>query len=367
MPILDILRGFALCGIMFANIFILSGYRNLSGTLQNQFASYPIDQWILVFHEIFLRFKFYTLFAFLFGVGFSILLAKAHTQPHFVYRYLKRLTLLFIIGWLHALLFSPHDILRIYAVAGVFLLLFKDLSDRNLLIAAGVILFMPVIMGLFEQANFYFHPNHYVTYSHGKALSAFREGPWMKFISSNYDRTLVHLANSLTSKRFLKILGLFLLGLYVGRKQILYHLDYYLPMIKRLLPFAWILSIAANVMYAELKVGMHPALKELAYIISVYPMSFTYVITIIYLCRKQNMGKIACALAAVGRLSLTNYLAESILAACFMLWFGLRLATQLHISEYYLVALAILIIIFVFSHYWTKYFQTGPIEYLIRR
>lgn len=365
-PILDILRGFAISGIIFANILSMSAYPNLPYKLQLSVSSSHLDQWLYNLTDIFIKYKFYTLFSFLFGLGFSILLARAHSHHNFIRTYIVRLTLLFIIGWLHALFFFASDILRMYAIVGLFMILFKDMSDRNLLISSLIALCIPVIIGIFETFKIYhFDPTIFFPYSPKKALIAFQQGPWSDLMSSNYDRALHYLANHLTSRRFFKILGLFLLGFYVGRKHIFHHLQEYLPGIKRILPWAWGISLTTNIIYAQYSANMKPVFRELLYIISVYPLAFTYVITIIYLCRYSKNGKIAQSFSSVGRMSLSNYLAQSILASFFMLWYGFGLAGRLHIAGDYAIGLLIVIVIFMFSYYWMKYFRYGPVEYVM--
>lgn len=364
---IDIIRGFAVCGILFANILVLGGYTVLSYGAQARFASSEVDQWLILLTDIFIKYKFYTLFAFLFGFGFSILFKKANdASQHFVRTYLMRLSILFIIGWIHALFIFHADIIRMYVIVGLFLIFFKDISNRYLLWAAVISLFIPIVIAISQQYHlFYVDPGVHFPYSKKKALAAMQHGPFQATLQINYDRTLAYLGNYLPSRRFFKILGLMLLGFYVGRKQIFYHLDDYIPYIKRLLPFAWILSVSANIFYTEHVEKMHPIEKEVWYLLSVYPLSFTYIISIIYICRHAQNNRVAQSFANVGRMTMTHYIGQNILAAMLMLWYGAALAGTLHVSTYYLIALGIIITLFIFSHYWLKYFKHGPLEALL--
>lgn len=369
-PLLDILRGFAISGLIFTNILALGGYWDAPTHVQLYFAQGPINQLCLFINDVFIRYKFYTLFSFLFGIGFSILFMRAQhdAQKNFVYSYLLRLFVLFMIGWVHALFFLDGDILRIYAIAGLVMLCFRNLSNQKVLLCSLVALCIPVVMGLWESLDvYYFNPAVFFPYSHEEAIASFQYGPWRDFISSNYDRTLNYLADNLTSRRFFKIVGLFLLGFYVGRKQFFHHLEDYMPTIQRILPWAWGFSLTTNIIYGLYSHLLNPVEKELLYIISVYPMAFTYVITAAYLCAHPINEKRAAPLAMMGRMSLSNFLLESILAGFFMLWYGLGLAVRLHVSEYYWIAFMIVSILFIFSHYYLKYFNCGPLEYLMRK
>ena len=79
--------------------------------------------------------KFYTLFSLLFGMGFSIQLANAEGKLKTFYR---RMAVLLLIGLLHLFFLWSGDILMLYAVCGMFLPLFRKLSTRSILTAAGV-------------------------------------------------------------------------------------------------------------------------------------------------------------------------------------------------------------------------------------
>lgn len=366
--VLDVLRGFAISGLIFANILALGGFKDASSDVQAYFSAHLIDQWILFFTDVFLRYKFYTLFSLLFGMGFSILLARAQNNQQFVRAYIIRLFILFSIGWLHALFFLDGDILRIYAIAGFCLLFFKDLSNKKLLMCALISFSIPVLFSIIEHFDiYYFNPTVLFAYSSEQTIDAFQQGPWSLFIASNYERTLYYLADNLTSRRFFKIFGLFLLGFYLGRMQLFHQIKDHTLLIARILPWAWGFSLTTNILYTMFDSDLSPIARELFYIISVYPLTFSYIITIIYLCRNLQGGKIARWFAAVGRMSLSNFIAESVLAGFFILWYGLGLAAQLHVREYYLIAIMILMTIFISSQYWMRYFRFGPLEYIVRR
>ena len=89
-------------------------------------ADYVVDGFIMLF----LRGKFFALFSFLFGLSFFIQMDRASEKGlDFRAKFLWRLALLFIIGYLHHLFYSG-DILTIYAVLGVFLIPFYKVSNK---------------------------------------------------------------------------------------------------------------------------------------------------------------------------------------------------------------------------------------------
>ena len=136
-PALDIIRGFALLGVLLAYTLWNLGtppkatYGRMDRLLDTALAAL-IDT------------KSYTTFAFLFGVGFAIQLTRARARgASIVPMYCRRLVALLAIGLVHALLLRNGDILVPYAVMGFVLLLFRNASIRTLAIGAAVGVLFP--------------------------------------------------------------------------------------------------------------------------------------------------------------------------------------------------------------------------------
>src|SRR5210317_1575279 len=111
---LDVLRGFALVGILFANILSWSGIKFIPFEDIIELGNAETDAEIYQYLKFFVDTKFYTLFSLLFGVGFYLQISKNRDNPSFPKLYLKRLSILLIIGLLHAMIWSG-DILMLYA------------------------------------------------------------------------------------------------------------------------------------------------------------------------------------------------------------------------------------------------------------
>jgi uncharacterized membrane protein YeiB len=138
---LDVLRGFALCGILVANVQPIAnaGRRVVASTSGG--AAWPgvlVDQ------------RFFPIFSLLFGVGFSLLLASARrrvARPRVVL--LRRLLVLLGIGLAHHVLLWAGDILAVYAVVGLLVLVPSSWLPRwAVAAAAGVLLVAPLVAGM---------------------------------------------------------------------------------------------------------------------------------------------------------------------------------------------------------------------------
>ena len=106
--VLDVLRGFALVGILFANILSWSGIKFMPIDDIIALGDFKIDTLLYKLLKFFVDTKFYTIFSLLFGIGFSLQFSKNKNTPGFIPMYLRRLTILFFIGCIHA--FSGQEI-----------------------------------------------------------------------------------------------------------------------------------------------------------------------------------------------------------------------------------------------------------------
>ena len=148
---IDILRGFALLGILLVNVF---GYNSsffdfngfyktfddpLNSTVFNLVIGYGADKFIFTF-------------SFLFGVGFSIMYLKYHSDEHHFFRlYLRRLLALMMFGIIHIVFFWAGDILFSYSLMGVVLLLSRKLRSGLLLFLSIFLYFFPIIYIAFQS------------------------------------------------------------------------------------------------------------------------------------------------------------------------------------------------------------------------
>ena len=123
---LDILRGFALLGILVVNM------ASFAGTWREQ-PTTPWDSAALFVVEVLFAGKFNSLFSLLFAIGFTIQLERLEQRGRSDARliYVRRLLVLFAIGIAHAVLIWDGDVLHMYALLGFVLLLMRNVSDRT--------------------------------------------------------------------------------------------------------------------------------------------------------------------------------------------------------------------------------------------
>jgi uncharacterized protein len=202
----------------------------------------------------------------------------------------------------------------------------------------------------------------------------FKDGSgWQQW--RNYHQTgfLYRFSSLLNNNRIPKVLGMFLVGFYVGRKMIYANLEQYKPLLKKVrfwgffigLPFSVAMAIFEGDdknIYAS-TLGM---LDTVSYAFGVIPLSLAYTASIALLWLKRKSSLLSL-FAPVGRMALTNYLMQTVIGIFLFYGIGLGLGQKFGISYVFLIAIAIYCIQVLYSNIWFRYFQYGPLEWIWRQ
>ncbi len=220
--ILDIIRGFAIMGILIANIQSWSGYKFIPFDMLRVLDFYEYNSIAKNLFMIFIDTKFYAIFSMLFGIGFFLQFNKFRdNQDDFIKTYRRRLGILIIFGAFHAFFWSG-DILLIYALVGFIFILFRNLENRELLkwsiIFYYIWLIKDVITALFFPDLMQHHLSAYKTYmdmSPEGVTFFFQHGTIMEVLNTNWHNLAWRYFDLLPAGRLSKILALFLFGYYL--------------------------------------------------------------------------------------------------------------------------------------------------------
>lgn len=119
---LDVVRGFALIGILAMNVeFFNRPIAQLGSGMQTGLAG--VNLWVSYFVQYFVVGKFWTIFSLLFGMGFAVMLTRAErAERSFLVPYMRRIAALAVFGALHNIFLWSGDILFSYSVAAAALL-----------------------------------------------------------------------------------------------------------------------------------------------------------------------------------------------------------------------------------------------------
>jgi uncharacterized protein len=146
--LLDVLRGVALLGIFMVNMptFAMPFFEAFGGPgLATDSTRNQVGWWVVT---LLFQFKFISLFSLLFGAGFALQIERAQARGRpFVWTYLRRLAMLFVIGIIHALLIWYGDILVAYSILGLLLIPFARAKASTLLITGVVLLLLSSALG----------------------------------------------------------------------------------------------------------------------------------------------------------------------------------------------------------------------------
>ena len=368
--LVDALRGFAVMAILLVH--------NVEHFI---FPVYPIDspEWLNMldqgtFDVVFALFggKAYAIFALLFGFTFYIQCENQRRKgKDFGYRFLWRLVLLVGFATLNAAFFPGGDVLLLFAIMGLVLFVTRNWSDKAVLIAAIFFTLQPVewfhyIMSLMDSS--YQLPDYGVGPMYDTVAEATKSGNFWDFLWCNV--TLGQKASlmwAVGAGRILQTAGLFLIGFYIGRKQLF--------VVDRMKLGFWIKTLIISAIcfaplhsWRNLIMEGSPMIQQT--VGTVFDMwqklAFTFVLVSSFVLLYQNKAfqQRVSNLRFYGRMSLTNYVSQSIIGAIIYFPFALYLAPYCG----YFVSLLIGFVVFfaqvMFCKWWFKTHKQGPLESL---
>ncbi len=385
--ILDILRGFALLGVMIDNLFGFSGWGFITQPMREALPTWPADGPLALLEQVFVNGKFYSLFSLLFGIGFSIILIRNEQRGVNPLKILyRRLFILLLIGAGHLFLLWEGDILFLYALIGFVLPLFRKCSDKSLLILAALLILSPLLFDalsiLFHYKNGSFLQNIAMSIDKQTGLPTddsfgqylYKDGAgWQEWRNWQASGWAYRYAYILDSNRIPKVLGMFLLGFWAGRKMIYTQLEQYVSLFKKLRFWGLIIGIpaAGAAFYFEFFQKKIPEpvgiFHTFFYAISVVPLSLAYTSMIcLHWIKKKGKSPVKF-LAPMGRMALTNYLMQTIFGIGIYYSIGLGFGGSVGPAVFISVGLLVYLLQVIYSNIWFRYFQYGPLEWIWRQ
>ena len=385
---LDVLRGFALLGILLMNIEAIVGPLNGAITGLDP-ALTGADRWADALVYFFVQGKFYPLFSLLFGMGFAVMMQRAVDAGRpFARLYLRRVLALLAIGLAHALLVWSGDILTSYAlVALVLLLFFRSTPQSRLPKWAVALLLLPLLLMLLSGAAIEaasLHPASAAEVAKAVAASdvdmasmleaqrqAQGQGTYWEAVAQRGD-DLAMMMTYLAGWGG-QLLGLFLLGAWFVRSGAIASPDRYPALFARLrwvaLPVGMAMMAASMAMASTVALGPMGLYESSAMCLAMVAgmlMCVGYLAWIVRGLQSAAFGPRLRVLAPAGRMALTNYLAQSILCTFIFSGYGLGYFEQLPRAWQVPFVLGFYSLQVLASHAWLSRFRFGPMEWLWR-
>ena len=385
---LDILRGFALFGVLLVNLTMMHTSR--TGFSVSRMGLEGINRLSALGIEMFFQGKFYTIFSILFGLGFYLFMnrgerAKESGQqvlhhgnfPDMNPFFLRRMIVLLVFGILHMILVWHGDILHTYALIGLVLFWRRNKSDESLLRGALIWLMAAALLNgaltaIIEAPEVYqaivtseMIPYADEIYSQGSYISLLRYRLVHEVQSAPVDLLFI----------LPKILGLFYLGFFLGRKQLFENLPGYHGIIKKTFQFCALSSILLIVIlqfFAPYTGGAVPYysvafLEGFSQELLTLTGSGFYMSGLLLLLRRPRWKKALRPLKYMGKMALTNYLIQTVFWSVVFNGYGLGLYGNLPYWSFFPIASGFFIVQLYFSKIWLSHRKTGPMEALWRR
>ena len=354
----DALRGFAVVAIMllhFIEHFIYGVYPEATSETVKLLNQSVWDSLFFIFAG-----KSYTIFALLFGFTFIVQQRNQEAKGRdFGGRFAWRLVILMLFATLNAAFFPGGDVLLLFAVMGFVMIPLRKLSQKALLLIALVFLIQPI--ELLECFNVNFMPTllddaYYPTLKVVTDSGNF----WDMIVANVTVGQLASLFWAVDAGRLLQAPGLFILGMILARG------GYF----SRGADFWAKTFVVSFIMSVVCYVAKTTATGSLQIILTMwYNIAFTGILVAIFviLYQSETFKKMTYGLRFYGRMSLTNYVSQSIIGSLIFFPYALGLASTLGIAWSLVVGIGVMFAQIWFCRWWLKTHKQGPLESIWHR
>lgn len=359
--LLDILRGFAIVGVLLSNILLFSGFLFTPFADLNQMHLSGLNDNFAMIVNYVISGKFYPILMLLFGAGLYMQFTKSKKEG-FVKFFAWRMFLLLLIGAMH-LIFWAGDVVSVYALFALILIPVRYFKPKSYLIAAISMLVLHFIIA-YIQANFFasaptgsveriahfqisgVNPSQLISTVQNDGFSGLR---FITDKQADYLWTFLRYIRVTPDTIFLFMLGAYLFGSGFFTEKA--------HKLKYLLIFFGIGVIGTFLMY------------NVSYSFKIIDNTFlglTYISLIALIVNSLKGKKILNALAPLGRMALTNYIMQSII--CIVIFYGVGLGYfgKMPLYQVYIIGFLILTFQILFSKYWLNKYRFGPLEMVWR-
>lgn len=374
LDVVDALRGFAVMAILLVHSlehFLYFVYPD-PATLPGWLNALNTGTFTVIF-SLFAG-KSYAIFALLFGLTYSIQFNNQQLrQKDFAWRFVWRLLLLACFATLNAVFFPGGDVLLLFSIVGLVLILVRKWCDKAVLVLAVVLLCQPM--------EWLYYLRHLVDASYGLpeqlngALygvvgEAVNSGNIFKMFRANITTgQAASLFWAIENGRFLQTAGLFLLGFLLGRRRLFEANDrnykfWTAALIWGAILFGPLYALKVN-LYDRCEVA---TVKQTVGVVLDMWQKFAFTVVLVasfvILYQKVSFRKLTDNLRWYGRMSLTNYISQSVFGALLFSPFGIYVSPYWGYFLSALLGLCFFVVQVKFCKWWLKGHKQGPLEAL---
>ena len=374
--VVDALRGLALCAIVIVHCFEHYNLYYIPESAPQWLTALDREVWNTTW--FLLAGKAFSTFSLLFGFSFFIQLDNAARRGMpFRGRFVWRMFLLLLFSQLHSLFYNG-DILLLYSVMGLLLVALCRLSTRVVLTVAVIMILQPLewirLLCALLDIPFFDYGNHWLTYAK-LAKPVMESGNVWEVIVSNitYGQLYGNLWQ-IENGRIFQIGGLFLFGMVAGREQLFRNTPASIRRWKWLVLWAAVLFVPFHIVRStypawvegcpRLAMPLDIALPSISNFLLMVVLVGLF--TLIWYDRGEGF-KFQRLFIPYGRMSLTNYILQSIVGVTLFYGFGLGLYRYTGATLCLLIALGIFMLQLLFSRWWLSRYRQGPLEWVWKK
>ena len=378
---IDVLRGFAVLGILVMNIqsFSMIGAAYLNPTAYGDLTGANYTVWLLG-HVLTDR-KFMTLFSMLFGAGIVLMTSRRESVGgRAAGVFYRRTGILLLIGLLHGHLLWYGDILHAYALCGFIVYLFRRKRPKTLLTVGLLSVAFASALAIFFHWSVQFWPPEEMQEALkwwapsedavAAEVAAYR-GAWTEQLpvraetAFSFQTGLFLFENMWRAGGLMLVgMGLFKLGVFSAKCSTA--------------TYVWMAIVGFVVGVPVILYGVYRNFAaqwgfescfflggQFNYWGSLFVAS-GWVGIIMLVCRSGVAPTLTCGLAATGQMAFTNYLLQTVICTTIFYGHGFGLFGKVERLEQILIVLAVWVVLLVLSPVWLRYFRFGPAEWLWR-
>ena len=382
----DLLRGAALLGIALVNVQLMSvPYEIAHGELR--LWTDPLNTSVQGVVRFLFESTAFALFSLLFGAGFQRLMQRRAEHPGAgLGTYGRRIAALAVLGIAHVVLLWFGDVLLLYAGGGVVLLAFRKCRERTLWAWAGGCLVLPLVAlsgfaALWQgamaadaqgSAEAWIEAYNAAAWESGQAyIEAYRHGTFGEIVSAR----LSEYGFALWTLPFFgpQIFAAMLIGVALERRGVLAEPERHGRFFKRMFWMALPVAVVGKGIYAATlnDIGVIPDAGAFASIAGAVwggmAMALVYVGAMRVVRVRGWAPRLVGHVAAAGRMALTHYLAQSLIATTLFFSYGLGWYGRINTWQAVALMIAVYGLQIGVSTWWFRRFTYGPLEALVRR
>lgn len=385
-PFLDLLRGAALLGIVLVNVQLMSTPYAIGHGDLRVWAD-PLNTSVQGVVRFFFESTSFALFSLLFGAGFQRLMQRRVDMPGAgLGPYGRRLAALAVLGVAHVVFLWFGDVLLFYACGGALLLAFRGCRERTLWVWTGVFLLMPLIalsgFAVLSQltsmmdehygsAAWIAAENEAAAQSGEAYIEAYRSGTFGEVMSARFGEYGL----GLWALPFFapQIFAAMLVGLVLGRRGVLAEPERHDPFFRRLFWIALPVAVAGKAVYTATFNGVGWIPDGAMFLSAAGAVFGGMAMALVYVCLLREVWvrgwaqRVVAHVAAAGRMALTHYLAQSLIATTLFYSYGLAWYGRIQTWQAVALMIAVYGLQIAVSPWWFRRFDFGPLEALVRR